>query len=171
MARFKCFRLKFFIILFALQNTSELWSNSLIQLCTAPAEGTPVIISANWSSNYTSSVGGCLQLYCPATSSAHNSPLNFIWMRKGGRVPMSGTRIRQNGNGTLLFDEVRPEDKGHYWCVVWNSGGVSMEMTSLIITNSSTEEPHPPTAVDSAPLHHHCLSLIATLSLVNTILS
>ena len=79
-----------------------------------------------WSTNYTAAVGDSLHMTC---STSHQ----LLWMKKGGLVPMSGTRIWQNGNGTLTFEIVLAEDMGPYWCVVWDSGGVAMEMTELIV--------------------------------------
>lgn len=74
---------------------------------------------------------------------------------------MSGTRVRQYGNGTLLVEEVWSQDEGLYWCIVWNNKSVTMEMTRLIIT----EEPHPPPAIASASLHRLYFSVVL-LSLI-----
>ena len=74
---------------------------------------------------------------------------------------MSGTRVWQYGNGTLLIEEVWSQDEGLYWCIVWNNKSVAMEMTRLIIT----EESHPPPATASASLHHLYFSVVL-LSLI-----
>ena len=56
-------------------------------------------------------------------------------MRKGGRVCIAGSRVWQNGNGSLVIETALMEDEGPYWCVVWDEDGVAMEMTQVYVTN------------------------------------
>ena len=48
---------------------------------------------------------------------------------------IAGSRVWQNGNGSLVIEIALTEDEGPYWCVVWDEGGVAMEMTEVFVTN------------------------------------
>ena len=80
---------------------------------------------------------------------------------------MSGTRVWQHGNGTLVIESILPEDEGFYWCVVWGNGHVAMEMTRIVIGDSNGELTSPPTMAGSASgLHGYWLTLTPLILLL-----
>jgi hypothetical protein len=120
----------------------------------------------NWTASYTATVGGAsLEMTCNVHS-AHNIH-HVIWMKKGERASISGTRVWQNGNGTLVMESVLSEDGGPYWCVAWDEGGVTMETTQLNVVIND----HPVIIMSgSIPLHHHLILRLLILLLIAGVL-
>ena len=81
-------------------------------------------------------------------------------MKKGGQVPITGTRVWQNGNGNLVLETVLTEDQGPYWCVVWDEDSVAMEKTELIVVDQ------PSLSSGSIPFHNHLMLRPLTVFLV-----
>ena len=109
--------------------------------------------------------GATLNITCTVHIPFHNTNIHIIWMMTGRRVPLSGTRVWQNGNGILVFENVLASDKGPYWCVVWNEGGVAIAMTELIINNNTTISP---LVVSNAITIQYSLFLITSLIIFMT---
>ena len=73
---------------------------------------------------------------------------------------MSGTRVWQNRNRTLVIQNISAEDAGPYWCVAWNEGGVTMEMTELIVV----EQPIVTMSVSGTSSQLHTSTTLTTLT-------
>ena len=111
--------------------------------------------------SYSTPVGGQLEITC--TTVTPSSLATVLWMKKGGRVPITGTRVWQNGNGNLVFESVLVSDQGPYWCVVWNEGGVTMEMTELVIIDDVIE--------NTPPLESDSITIQCSLFLITSLIT
>ena len=140
---------------------SDLLSLLIWSMSTASNDGPSI---TNWTASYTAPVGGTsLEMMCNVHSTHHTPYL--IWMKKGGRVPVSGTRIWQNETGNLVMQTVLAEDEGPYWCVAWDEGGVTMETTQLNVVISN----HTVVMSGSIPFHSSLILILLITGVLHVI--